>query len=495
MVLSFLLATVVYQFLARVVFHPLRNVPGPCLAGWGRWYGFYHDVIRNGNYIKHTEKMHADYKSPVIRTGPNEVHVNDPDVYKSVFRIASPFLKTQMFSTAVGLAQAIGTIIDPKKHHVRRSILGPRFAPKVIASYTPKLLGQVRLCCDIMASKARQGKPIILPRHTRSLTVDVISEFTFGRPFGLTSYSDEEPELLKDMALFTSHFHICKYIPLWRWIVVNIPEGISRQLMPGYFQLRGKATASITELIADKKAGKDVSLDDTVLDLLLQPHPKKGHVIPTVDALVDEGCAFILGGSDTTGYTMEAATYAILADPAVFSRLREELDGAAPYIRDEFDLLRVEQLPFLTAILKETLRLYTPTPAPLPRTVPPGGFEVDGHFLPGGTIISHSIYLIHHNPQLFADTKSFKPERWLGEEGKALEQYYIPFSKGTRSCIGTSLAYHEMYSFLAIMFSRFDLELFETDAEGMEWTDHMFAQRKAEVKVRLVKDRWSGDVF
>ncbi|KIA75687.1 hypothetical protein HK57_00502 [Aspergillus ustus] len=498
-----LVAGLVHQAFSRLISHPLSKIPGPYLAGWSNCYGFYHDVIRSGNYIKHIEKLHEIYsailtvpaQSPVIRTGPNEVHVNDPEVYKEVFKIASPFLKTQMFSTAVGLAQAIGTIIDPKEHHVRRSILGPRFAPKVIASYTPKLLGQVRLCCNVMVTKARQGRTIILPRHTRSLTVDVITEFTFGRSFGLTSSAEEEPELLKDLALFTAHFHVCKYIPLWRWFVVNIPERISRKLMPGYFQLRRKATDELEEIIADKKAGKAISLDDTVVDLLLQPHPKKGHRIPSVSALVDEGCAFILGGSDTTGYTMETATYAILAYPGVFKRLREELDGAASYIRGQYDLVRVEQLPFLTAIIKESLRLYTPTPAPLPRTVPAGGYEVDGYFLPGGTILSHSIYLIHHNPQCFSDPKQFRPERWLGEEGQALEQYYIPFSRGTRSCIGTSLAYHEMYSFLAILFSRFDLELVDTNAESMEWTDQMFARRKADVKIRLVRDRWSGEVF
>lgn len=148
-----------------------------------------------------------------------------------------------------------------------------------------------------------------------------------------------------------------------------------------------------------------------------------------------------------------------------------------------------------SAVIKETLRLYTPTPALLPRTVPSTGFTVDGHFLPGGTIIFLSLYLIHHNPALFSDPKSFKPERWLGDEGKEVEQYYVPFSRGTRSCIGMNLAYHEMYSFLAILFSRFDIEMVDTDEGDMEWYEDMFAKRRGSVKIRLLKDRWSGEVF
>jgi cytochrome P450 len=143
-------------------------------------------------------------------------------------------------------------------------------------------------------------------------------------------------------------------------------------MMPGYYQLREvrinprvslhsddqhltfiftsqKATASVTELVAERDAGKRLPAkpdEGTVLDLLLTPRPKHNHDIPGPDVLVDEGCAFIVGGSDTTGYTMEGATYLLLSHPECLKRLRDELDAVRPAIRD-YDLQTVLELPFL----------------------------------------------------------------------------------------------------------------------------------------------------
>jgi cytochrome P450 len=58
-----------------------------------------------------------------------------------------------------------------------------------------------------------------------------------------------------------------------------------------------------------------------------------------------------------------------------------------------------------------------------------------------------------------------------------------------------TLAYHEIYTYLAIVFSRFDMELFNTTDRDMEWRDHFFVKRKGVLKVRIVRDRWSGEEF
>lgn len=53
------------------------------------------------------------------------------------------------------------------------------------------------------------------------------------------------------------------------------------------------------------------------------------------------------------------------------------------------------------------------------------------------------------------------------------------------------LAYLEMYMCLSYYFSRFDMELFETDASSMELLDHLVASNKKLVEVKVLRDRWS----
>ena len=58
---------------------------------------------------------------------------------------------------------------------------------------------------------------------------------------------------------------------------------------------------------------------------------------------------------------------------------------------------------------------------------------------------------------------------------KRLEAYHVPFSKGSRSCIGKDLAMVELYLALANMFSRFDMKLFETSERDIKMEHDFFA--------------------
>lgn len=129
-------------------------------------------------------------------------------------------------------------MVDRKKHHIRRALLSNCLRPSSVLSYSPSLHGLVMKCADSMASQARRGRSIDLLRYARSLTVDVIGDFTFGRPMGLVSDEDAMPELITDLQGFSSQFHLWKHFPLYRRLMTAIPETITRTWMPGFVQLR-----------------------------------------------------------------------------------------------------------------------------------------------------------------------------------------------------------------------------------------------------------------
>lgn len=91
-------------------------------------------------------------------------------------------------------------------------------------------------------------------------------------------------------------------------------------------------------------------------------------------------------------------------------------------------------------VIKEALRLYPSVPF-VSRTVD-ADTELAGVTYPAGTTISLGIYFMHHNPAYFPEPTRFKPERFA-PEAEQIERknpyVYIPFSAGSRNCIGKRL--------------------------------------------------------
>ena len=83
----------------------------------------------------------------------------------------------------------------------------------------------------------------------------------------------------------------------------------------------------------------------------------------------------------------------------------------------------------------------------------------------------------HTFESAYPEPASFKPERWLvqGEELKRLEKYFVPFGRGSRSCIGKELAMMNLYLMTAAFFHQFDAELFETARKDIEIEHDYFA--------------------
>ncbi|KAI8321188.1 cytochrome P450, partial [Martensiomyces pterosporus] len=115
-------------------------------------------------------------------------------------------------------------------------------------------------------------------------------------------------------------------------------------------------------------------------------------------------------------------------------------------------------LPYLGAVISESLRVMSPAPGMLPRLVPAGGARVCGHFLPGGTWVCCAIGAVHMNPSAFPSPGTFDPGRFIGEGGERSANM-LAFSTGVRACIGRNLALVEMHVVLANLLRNFDVRL------------------------------------
>lgn len=154
----------------------------------------------------------------------------------------------------------------------------------------------------------------------------------------------------------------------------------------------------------------------------------------------------------------------LLKNAHCMEKLRAEIDS----VLDEDEVVapyaKVNHLPYLRACLDENLRMLPPVIFALPRRTPPEGTTILGEYIPGDTSVSMSAYVVHHNESIFKDHNVYRPERWLGEAGKSLQPYFIPFSTGVRGCIGRNISYLEQTVLLAALVHRFEFAL-----PGPDW--------------------------
>lgn len=228
----------------------------------------------------------------------------------------------------------------------------------------------------------------------------------------------------------------------------------------------------------------------TLMERMITPNPDKGFSVPDRESLIHEVTNIISAGFDTTAVSATVGLFQILQNPDVHSRLLAELKTVLPHPTDTAPLQTVEKLPYLTAVLKETLRFGSVFASRMPRIVPKGGVALpDGRFLPAGSHVGMSAYIIHHNEDIFPSPKSFIPERWLDDENNGelgnlqeMNKFLISFSRGPRNCIGINLAWMELYLVIAHLVRRFDFKT-TTTREDMQWDDMIIAKFYGEFTV------------
>ena len=189
------------------------------------------------------------------------------------------------------------------------------------------------------------------------------------------------------------------------------------------------------------------------LDLLIKSSGK-GSVLTDHD-IQEEVDTFMFAGHDTTASSMAVTLYLIALDKTVQRKCQEELDtifGDSDRLATNTDLSRMK---YLTACVKESLRLYGSVPA-IGR-VTSQEIEIEGHVIPAETEVFLSIMLLHRDEKYFANPEMFNPDRFYSESGPEKHPYaFTPFSAGPRNCIGQKFAMMEVKIILSSILRKFN---------------------------------------
>lgn len=160
--------------------------------------------------------------------------------------------------------------------------------------------------------------------------------------------------------------------------------------------------------------------------------------------------------SDTTSAALTNTFYYLTKYPAVYRKLQAILDAEFPRGDADWTYAKAKAIPYLDAIIHETLRLSPSVPSGLPRTSPSGGLQIDEVFIPGEIHISVPTYTIQRDPRYWDDPSDFVPERW--EKLSPDKTPFIPFTRGKYACPGKNLAIMEMVMVLSRVALGYNIE-------------------------------------
>ncbi|TVY64342.1 Cytochrome P450 monooxygenase sdnE [Lachnellula suecica] len=457
----------------RLFLSPLASFPGPKLAALSKWYEGYYEIVCNGQFSREIDRMHDIY-GPMVRVTPEEVHIRDSGFFDDVYMTNSR-VKKHGWDLKFGNRHSTFTTADGSLHRRRRVALSPMFSRRAILSFVPTIREKVELLSSRVSEFQHSGKAINMTEAYPAFTGDIIMDYAFGFSYKHLE-SSEFASFHEAFTVLGITGHIATQFPWFFPVMNSIPEFIVQKMQP--------SLASVLRLKRDQwrlvantlRGGKTYqSSHHTIFDEIIQS--KLPPEDKTQQRLADEAQMIVGAGVETTAYALCIGTFHIVNSPHIYSRLHKELIQAIPDRSAAPDLEKVEKLPYLKACIQESLRLSYGLSARIPR-VYDKPIQYKQWIMPAGTVIGMTYVDIHHDENIFPDSHSFVPERWLDDpktsDGTPLEHFLVSFGRGPRSCLGVNVAYAELYLALGTLFRRYKFDLYETDVTDVEMAHDWF---------------------
>ena len=359
--------------------------------------------------------------------------------------------------------------IDHDQHRQRREPWNPFFSKQSVSRLQPLLIqAVVDKLCDRLAEYQAKGKPAVMTHAFACVTTDIISEYSFPQGYNLLDKSEFDSEHYAAWMALSKISHLFKQFGWLFPLLDSIPMWLTKYTSPEVYLVVQQQDVLLKQSKAiaknrDKSDYKETTSRPSMIQAFMDSDLPEAEKEP--ERIKAETQTAIGAGTLTTTHALKAGTYHILANPDIHSRLMEELEKHIPDPKSPPSLRELEQMPYLTAIMYETLRIFYGTSHRLQRIFQDRTLECHGFAIPPGTPVSMSTVHMHDDERIFPDHYRFDPARWQGPNPPW--KYLIPFGKGSRACVGMELAKAEILTTLANMFRRFGREmvLYETVRE------------------------------
>jgi cytochrome P450 family 110 len=354
--------------------------------------------------------------------------------------LVSGEINQRMFNPFI--ARDVLFTLDGDAHMARRRLLLPFFQEQHALHYTSTLTRLTKKMIDGWAIK----KPFSLLPDLQKLSFDMIMETIFG----LDTSLQKQPivDLLHRVAvdIYAS--------PLLALRMLQIDAG-RHSPWGKRIRLNQEMCRMLDDEIQNRRKCADLNERKDILSQLLLLQSKHADVL-TDRVIRDEVLVLLAAGFNATVFILCWTIECAWSYPDVLQRIRAELDEAANH--SEIELARSARLPYLDAVINESIRHRMPSPmAGLRLAKSPTSLL--GYDVPEGAFVSMCLAGLGMQSNVFSDPRRYRPERFLERTFSAFE--WNPFGSGTRQCVGRGLGQIELRIILSKILARTDFRLLD----------------------------------
>ncbi|PWA61272.1 flavone synthase II [Artemisia annua] len=326
---------------------------------------------------------------------------------------------------------------------------------------------EIQELLQTLMEKAKRQESVNLTQELFKLTNNVICQMVMGmRCSGTKGEADEVKNLVGEIVKIFGEFNVSDFI----WFCKNIDfQGFKKR----YEGTHKRYDALLEKIISEREIKrrretlKQESLGRDCLDILLDiMEDEKAEIKITRDHIKSLILDFFIAGTDTTATAIEWILAELIKNPNVLKEAQREIDQVIGHNRlvEESDL---PKLPYMHAIIKESLRLHPPIPMVNRQSTE--NVTIQGYDIPAGTILFVNTWSIGRNPVYWENPLEFNPHRFL--EGSTIDvigQNYqlLPFGTGRRACPGIKFSMRELQVVVARLVQCFEWKVV-TDKQAL----------------------------
>ncbi|KAL7952216.1 cytochrome P450 [Trichoderma compactum] len=435
--------------ISKIYFHPLAKYPGPLLGKFTSLPKLM--AMVRMDRVEWQTAMLNKYGSPV-RISTNELIFGGLKSWQDIYgQSSNPCTKEPHFYdkfTVTG-AKSILNETDRTQHSRVRRLVSHAFSERGLLHDEAVMQERVNSYVNtVIAPAAKRGESVDIYNKTMDHYLDIVSHLSFGKSFdsllGTGEITHDDLNCFMTVVPIKSFFPFLRYLPIER--IQSSYRGLDRLIA---------FSRSNVKSFMDKVEKDPHFAKGTFLRNLADAEDTESGNKLSFEELVENAIIFLVAGSDTTAVTTTYTIWECGRNPAIRKKLVTEIRAAFPNPQDMPTYEKASQLPYLDAVVHETLRVWGPLSAAFPRVSP--GRLICGHFVPKGTIVSVSSHATARDPHVFSEPETYDPDRWLNA-GPEMKNMSRPFSYGPRNCIGKPLAEIGLKLTLSRLYQLYDIE-------------------------------------